>query len=514
MLSKYCECGTAHKIPLHFLHAEALLYDVRNCSDLRKDAVGIADVLSKVGTAIMGGAEHASGFAGWVLDNTRSNHAAMRLLEEKQPNWANLGCIAHGSALAMKDLCKHGRTKGRYSTEWGVEWLAQLNDDANTVANYINDSSPAKSLLRTYQAEIFGGTRQIPVSVPTRFATNLFVMEGVSRSKAAFVQAIADKKWTDLGGKAAKVCCTARWWQVAVSTTHASADLLGQGLTACSCAQVKEIMSEPLFWAHLDAAISLLKPFSDFIHQIEADRPSLGRCYVGLMQLDAHVRASIALWEEDDEMAGSCESALRTWERRLDNRHSNAVVPLLCAEHTATFLLDPLYAVAGAGKDVSVPIVADEHEDAARKLIERIGGAPARRELVAFMTKGWSGSLTEAAQACIPRQQQGLAASSKRERNEVAPLSMRKGVWKRYGSKQYPALAQVALRLLSMHGTSAATERNWALWGRVYTASRNRLGLERAKKLISFCFNSRAQSTSTDDFELLLSVVEGVPEGA
>jgi hypothetical protein len=33
--------------------------------------------------------------------------------------------------------------------------------------------------------------------------------------------------------------------------------------------------------------------------------------------------------------------------------------------------------------------------------------------------------------------------------------------------------------------------------------------MERAKKLITFCFNSRADAARTDDFGLLLSVVEG-----
>jgi hypothetical protein len=42
----------------------------------------------------------------------------------------------------------------------------------------------------------------------------------------------------------------------------------------------------------------------------------------------------------------------------------------------------------------------------------------------------------------------------------------------------------------------------------VYTGSRNQLGIENAKKLITFCFNSLAEAPRTDDFGLLLSVVE------
>jgi hypothetical protein len=73
----------------------------------------------------------------------------------------------------------------------------------------------------------------------------------------------------------------------------------------------------------------------------------------------------------------------------------------------------------------------------------------------------------------------------------------------------YPALSQVALRLMSIHPTSAATERNWSLWGRVYTASRSQLGLERAKALTTFCFNDRQRVADQRDFDLLLSLIEG-----
>jgi hypothetical protein len=50
------------------------------------------------------------------------------------------------------------------------------------------------------------------------------------------------------------------------------------------------------------------------------------------------------------------------------------------------------------------------------------------------------------------------------------------------------------------------------MWGRVYGASRNALGMERAKKHIPFCFNSRAEGARVDDFGLLLSVVENTAD--
>jgi hypothetical protein len=68
----------------------------------------------------------------------------------------------------------------------------------------------------------------------------------------------------------------------------------------------------------------------------------------------------------------------------------------------------------------------------------------------------------------------------------------------------------VALRLLAAHSTSSSAERNWTLWGRVYTSARTALGLERAKKLITFCFNDHCRVADQNDFHLLLETVENL----
>jgi hypothetical protein len=94
--------------------------------------------------------------------------------------------------------------------------------------------------------------------------------------------------------------------------------------------------------------------------------------------------------------------------------------------------------------------------------------------------------------ATLQPQGAGAEVGNKRARLEVVGVHHRKWLWKRYGRQTFPALSDAAIRLLCVHGTSCATGRNWALWGRVYTASQNNLGMERTKKLIAFCFNSRA----------------------
>jgi hypothetical protein len=52
-----------------------------------------------------------------VIDNTCSNHAAIRNLEGTGPKWVKVSCITHGFALAMRNLCKFSRFHGRHSNE-------------------------------------------------------------------------------------------------------------------------------------------------------------------------------------------------------------------------------------------------------------------------------------------------------------------------------------------------------------------------------------------------------------
>jgi len=51
--------------------------------------------------------------------------------------------------------------------------------------------------------------------------------------------------------------------------------------------------------------------------------------------------------------------------------------------------------------------------------------------------------------------------------------------------KVYPTLSPVARRLLSLHATSAAPERNWSHWGRMYRKDRSSLALTRSEKLVA-----------------------------
>jgi hypothetical protein len=432
----------------------------------------IAETLNNVGVELMGD-RPAHEFAGWTLDNTRTNCKAMNVLAEKCPRWVNVGCFAHCLALSMKDFCTHKKTKGRFSREYGVLWIKASNDACNMLANYLSDSLPSKKIVQRFQEEVYGRTKQIVVSVPTRFATNLFVMKCVLENKAAILQALSDSSWEQLGGKKPR--------------------------------EVKELfLANETLWVQIEASCRFLQPFSDLIHQIEADRPALGRCYEGLCMLDSHVKACCQKFALVEATKSSLDTLIATWNRRKEpGTEGSDVQPLLSPAHVAAYMLDLLFTSCKEG-DPQLPTVNTVHENMAKCLIQRVGGQAAVEQFMKLVLEGRAGPLKDAVKACALSK-----VSENRKRAPVPSILMRKGVWKRYGNDFCSELAQIAVRLMSVHPTSCAAERNWSRWGKVYASSRNALGADRAQKMIAYSCNNNAQNASMDDLSLDLAVVQG-----
>ena len=109
-----------------------------------------------------------------------------------------------------------------------------------------------------------------------------------------------------------------------------------------------------------------------------------------------------------------------------------------------------------------------------------------------------------------------MAALTDRQQHEGGKLAIistvedRREWWLKYASQSYPWLAKAAVRLLSMHVTTCAAERNWSVFGNVFSKARSRLAVSRAEKLVFIKANMGAQYNEGDS-EILLDVME---EGA
>lgn len=63
-----------------------------------------------------------------------------------------------------------------------------------------------------------------------------------------------------------------------------------------------------------------------------------------------------------------------------------------------------------------------------------------------------------------------------------------------------------------MHTTTCAAERNWSLWGNVYSKGRNRLGLSLGEMMVFLRGNS-SSSVGQDEEVVLRQLCEMVPAG-
>jgi hypothetical protein len=85
----------------------------------------------------------------------------------------------------------------------------------------------------------------------------------------------------------------------------------------------------------------------------------------------------------------------------------------------------------------------------------------------------------------------------------VAPVKDRRRWWANFMAQNgFPFVAKAARRLLAMHTTACAAERNWSLWGGVYTKGRNRLNLTLGEMIVFVKGNLRG--AEGQDEEVLL----------
>jgi len=82
-------------------------------------------------------------------------------------------------------------------------------------------------------------------------------------------------------------------------------------------------------------------------------------------------------------------------------------------------------------------------------------------------------------------------------------------------NRKYPLMAKLAARLLSMHATSCSSESLWSLMRWTYRDNRSRLGIEKAKMMVSCATHERLkrqqaiQDISLDAMDYMIDSIFG-----
>jgi hypothetical protein len=166
------------------------------------------------------------------------------------------------------------------------------------------------------QEKAYGKRKQFSVNVPTRWATSFFVLKDLVASEQSLKLAVCTPEWGQLG--------------------------MGNYSDTFRTATLDEDT-----WECMKRLLELLKPFSDAIHQLEADKPMLSQCHLVIQQLREHVSA----WSEKHRTSVGrsvctiASRAIATSERRLESDSGMKLAPVNTPAYTAAYMLDPFYAV-------------------------------------------------------------------------------------------------------------------------------------------------------------------------
>jgi hypothetical protein len=228
----------------------------------------------------------------------------------------------------------------------------------------------------------------------------------------------------------------------------------------------------------------------DSIHTIEADRPLLSQMLPLFDELERH-------FEGVDREGSTAVKRMKLpllFERRKEK--------LWHRSFTAAYLLDPIHFIKdseGAWVPPFSKLSADPQAEAVQCLVAITRPELANevhREWTALMLDGFTDNLTrEIMPALTERVQQ------ENGKVLVAPVSRRRRWWATFGISQYPCIAAAAARLLGMPVTTCAAERNWSVWGQVYTKLRNRLAIERGEMIVFIRQNLKLQQGRQGDDE-------------
>ncbi|KAJ9530811.1 hypothetical protein QJQ45_028698 [Haematococcus lacustris] len=163
-------------------------------------------------------------------------------------------------------------------------------------------------------------------------------------------------------------------------------------------------------------------------------------------------------------------------------------------------VLDPVNFRSMGGTAKPLPPVDHLSEEQFEHLVPevaRLAGASYQatlRELDSFQNTPWSPAMVRQANSIL-RTSRTVTEPGQPTVTYIADLDSHRAFWSVTVAKQFPILAKAAVRLLSVHVSTAAAERNWSVWTSIYrNGLRSKLSVEQAEKLVYLKANSRDET--------------------
>jgi hypothetical protein len=265
--------------------------------------------------------------------------------------------------------------------------------------------------------------------------------------------------------------------------------------------RVAAIGEKPI-WEGLRHLQKLYQPIMDAIHQLEGDKPLLSQIDDVWQKLTVHA----GIWE------GVVSPILAPKQEKLGT-HMEVLFSDRAKEHShpafkLARVLDPLNFKTEKGEWESRADQLQGDEAACLQLLERLTGGDegVKKEWENLVFSYFPKDMAR----FLPRLHEVTDDGGK---SIVASAADRRRWWTRFASKSFPLIAMAADRLLSMHSTSCAVERNWSIWGQVYSKLRNRLSLPLGEMIVFIRGNLVPAAESADELVVMKLMEEMEAEG-
>ncbi|KAJ9530524.1 hypothetical protein QJQ45_012541 [Haematococcus lacustris] len=230
----------------------------------------------------------------------------------------------------------------------------------------------------------------------------------------------------------------------------------------------------PAWWKRLNLVVDLMEPIGNAIHRLEADMPYLSQVLPTWKALVTHAETWEAKLPAGHPLALGVVAAFK---RRAEMHYAPV--------HAAAYVVDPAhFKPPRAGVHARPPFMdltpkqlEDTIDTVAR--LSKASTAAVRKELTDLKLGVWSDDMVRDV-AGIQEQ----TRTSEDGKTVAADISVRRGLWDFTAREDYPLFSEAATRLLSMHITTAAAERNWSAWGDTFEAGRAQLGIKKAEMMV------------------------------
>ncbi|KAJ9526236.1 hypothetical protein QJQ45_009709 [Haematococcus lacustris] len=437
--------GRRSSTSLFYPYGGMLFLRVVDVSGKRKDAGAIKELHMEVLQDVCKDLGLASVEChGVIMDNTAANHSAMRMMQREMPTIVILGCSAHQMNLLCKDLSKPTK-------------LEALQQEADHQAA----ASSARPVMEDHQnfsvAEVLGGVQSVALVISDSEAIRSELKAQQANHSAYSVRPNNPTRFAGLLLMAEDV-------EKLMPAIHGMVH--GDNWPQLRLSSANAAVFEKCVLMVWNALVDHAKEWVEHA-VIVSPRLALG--------------------------------VVAAFQRRAQTHYSPA--------YAAAYALDPAnykYLAPGTHPRPTMHRLQPTQQEDVVTVVARLAecslGA-ARRELTLLTLGDWPTDMKSSVEAIVAE-----TRTDEDGKTTTACISVRSGFWTFLGARCFPNLRLAAVRLLAMHVTTAAAERNWSSWGNTYNAGRSQLNVATAEKMVFI----KANIPSSEPSEPSQLLAEGI----